>query len=125
MLILFLQLTPCPKAYCNSFWIFIEVSIFLLMPFEACFLKTNEFEVSASATSAWHFLRDLGLATDTPVGGRPNARGQTGAVIRWGEGWFEPVRDGGLGWDFPRDASPEIDKRVQILMSLSQNSDWH
>ena len=38
-------------------------------------------------------------------------------VFQWGAGWFEPVRDGGVGWNFAKDAKPAIDERVHILLA--------
>ena len=75
-------------------------------------------DVSAAASSAWQFLQNLGLNVDPPVGGRPCVRGQTGNVFRWGDGWFEPIRDGGLGWAFAKTDHSEVDARVQFLDSI-------
>ena len=38
-------------------------------------------------------------------------RGHSGCVIRWGEGWFEVVRDG-VGWEFQRHDREKISERV-------------
>ena len=73
-------------------------------------------EVSATTWSIWNVLSDLGLEVDPPVGGRPNVRGQSGCPIKWGDGWFGPIRDGGGGWSFDKHARPEIQTRVDILM---------
>ena len=48
----------------------------------------------------WNRLSTFGLHVDYPVAGRPGVRGQSGFAFRWGDGWFEPIRDGGVGWDF-------------------------
>ena len=71
-------------------------------------------DVSDSAFAHWQNLFSLGLNVDQPVGGRLGIRGHAGNVFRWGAGWFEPVRDGGVGWNFAKDAKPAIDERVQI-----------
>ena len=52
------------------------------------------------------------------AGRRLDVRGNVGAVIRWGEGWFFEVRDGGVGWLFEKDDQASIDERVVILIKL-------
>ena len=52
------------------------------------------------------------------MAGRLAVRGHSGYVFRWGEGWFEEVRDGELGWAFQKEDRPAIDSRVQILLEL-------
>ena len=63
-------------------------------------------------------MSSVGLEVDFPTAGRPQVRGESGFAFRWGEGWFGPVRDGGVGWSFERNAEPEISKRVSILIRL-------
>ena len=53
-----------------------------------------------------------------PVSGRPGIRGTSGNAIRWGAGWFGPIREGGVGWVFDRGAESEVAKRVQILLRV-------
>ena len=84
----------------------------------ACRLVGAPCSVSASRLSSWNVLQELGLGLlGPPVGGRPNTRGGTGAVIRWGEGWFEEVRDG-VGWNINRKDEPATKVRVDILIML-------
>ena len=75
-------------------------------------------ELTQSAVSFWNSLSTLGLQVDRPIGGRPAVRGQSGFAFRWGEGWFEPIRDGGVGWIFNRNDEDEIVQRANILMRL-------
>ena len=74
-------------------------------------------EVSDAQMQHFSILQALGIAGEPPVGGFPEVRGHSGRVIRWGEGWFEEVRDS-LGWDVRKDDKPELAKRVDILMNL-------
>ena len=74
-------------------------------------------EVPESQWQLFSFLQSLGIEGDPPIGGFPQVRGHTGYVFRWGEGWFEEVRDS-VGWDIPRKDTPQIKKRVEILMRL-------
>ena len=63
-------------------------------------------------------LESLGLNIfGPPVGGRPGTRGNTGCVIRWGEGWFEEVRET-LGWEVERHDDSEVTKRVDLLLHI-------
>ena len=39
-------------------------------------------------------------------------------VFRWGEGWFEEFRDGGLGWNFQRDDKSAVDVRSKLLLDI-------
>ena len=73
--------------------------------------------VSASRLRNWHALNNLGFSLDTPVGGMLELRGHSGCVIRWGEGWFEVVRDG-VGWEFQRHDRVKISERVDILLRM-------
>ena len=67
-------------------------------------------------------MTEVGLDIDFPVSGRPDTRGTSGNAIRWGAGWFGPMRDGGVGWDFDRGAESEVAERVRILMRLFERS---
>ena len=78
----------------------------------------NRREVFDSAINARSVLVDLGIQLGELVAGRLAVRGHSGYVFRWGEGWFEEVRDGGLGWAFQKEDRPAIDSRVQILLEL-------
>ena len=82
----------------------------------------TETPVSNASDWAWRALRAVGLDVDFPVSGRPAVRGASGFVFRWGEGWFGPIRDGGVGWHFERTAKLEVDRRVQILLRLFSKS---
>ena len=75
-------------------------------------------EVSNSALSAFLSFVNVGLEVDFPIAGRPSVRGESGFAFRWGEGWFGPIRDGGVGWDFDRGAEAEVDTRTHILIRL-------
>ena len=63
-------------------------------------------------------LCSLGTHVDEVVAGRPDVRGHSGYVFRWGEGWFEEIRDGGLGWKFERDDKSATDIRVSLLLDI-------
>ena len=80
--------------------------------------RGSQTEVSFSAGSFWRLLTEAGLSVDFPSSGKPGVRGQSGYAFRWGEGWLGPIRDGGLGWNFERSATSEIDQRVNILLKL-------
>ena len=41
-----------------------------------------------------------------------------GRPFRWGEGWFFEIRDGGLGWGFPKHDKAAIQFRVDLLMDI-------
>ena len=60
----------------------------------------------------------VGLQVDYPAVGRPVVRGQSGFAFRWEDGWFETIRDGGVGWEFERNDEAAIMERVRILMRL-------
>ena len=62
-------------------------------------------------------MQVLGLDLEPPVGGRLDARGHAGCVIRWGSGWFEEVRDR-VGWNIQRSDKAELLKRVNLLGAL-------
>ena len=79
---------------------------------------------SAVPDSQWHlfsFLEPLGIEGNPPVGGFPEVRIHTGYVFRWGQGWFEEVRDS-VGWDIGRKDKPQIKERVDVLMRLFKSS---
>ena len=77
---------------------------------------------SISALSARELLSSVGVRVDEVVAGRPDVRGHSGYVFRWGEGWFEEIRDGGLGWKFERDDTSAIDIRVNLLLDIFRRS---
>ena len=52
------------------------------------------------------------------MGGRPGVRGQTGFVHRWGDPWFEEIRDHGNGWRFEKSDEEAINKRAKLLLEL-------
>ena len=70
---------------------------------------------SETAQMARDILYSLGVRLGSLVAGRPDIRGQSGYVFRWGEGWFEEIRDGGPGWNFQRDDKSTIQVRVNVL----------
>ena len=63
-------------------------------------------------------LSSLGVQLDGLVAGRPDVRGHSGYVFRWGEGWFEEFRDGGPGWNFQRDDKSAVDVRSTLLLDI-------
>ena len=67
---------------------------------------------------ARHVLTVLGIGLGTLIAGRPDVRGQSGFVFRWGEGWFEEIRDGGPGWLFERDDESAIELRTNLLLDI-------
>ena len=73
-----------------------------------------------SGTAQAHFnsLVDLGVNLGQLISGRPAIRGHSGHAIRWGKGWFEELRDGGLGWSFEKTDAAAVDTRVQFLLNL-------
>ena len=73
---------------------------------------------SETAQVAMDFLRFLGITPGPLVAGRPNVRGHSGYVFRWGEGWFEEFRDGPPGWRFNRDDEAAIDARTNLLLDM-------
>ena len=73
---------------------------------------------SETAQMARDLLEGLGIAVGPLVAGRPDVRGQSGFVFRWGEGWFEEIRDGGPGWMFERDDKSAIEFRVNLLLGM-------
>ena len=73
---------------------------------------------SESAQAARNLLSNLGVRVGDLVAGRPQIRGHSGYVFRWGEGWFEELRDGGPGWEFARHDKSAIDLRVELLLDI-------
>ncbi len=65
-------------------------------------------------------LISLGIRVDPLIAGRPAVRGQSGYVLRWGEGWFEEIRDGGPGWRFPQENKSALDLRINLLLDIFQ-----
>jgi len=98
------------------------ISILLSLPTEgrlaALRSRGPETPLSVFAASNWLNLIEVGLDIEFPVSGRPGIRGTSGNVIRWGAGWFGPIRDGGVGWEFDREAESEVARRVQILLRV-------
>ncbi len=58
---------------------------------------------------AREILMHVGINMGPLIAGRPNVRGHSGYVFRWGEGWFEEIRDGGPGWLFQKDDKSAVD----------------
>ena len=81
-------------------------------------LQGRRGQVSSSSWSIFLRLESLDLTVDPPTAGSLGVRGHSGYPIRWGEGWFGAVRDGGCGWGFRKDDKPEIIKRVNLLKAL-------
>ena len=73
---------------------------------------------SETAQAARDILRSLGIQLGALIAGRPNVRGQSGYVFRWGEGWFEEIRDAGPGWNFEREDKSAVDLRVNLLLDI-------
>ena len=67
--------------------------------------------------SLFHSLRTLGIDVQDPVGGRPGVHGHPGCVHRWGDPWFESMRDD-IGWNVDKLDTDAIGERVQLLMKL-------
>ena len=63
-------------------------------------------------------MHRLGIGSGPLVAGRPEIRGQSGYVFRWGEDWFEELRDGGPGWSFQRDDKSGIAFRTNLLLDI-------
>ena len=74
--------------------------------------------VSEPKHRAWELLSNLGINADFPVRGWPGVRISTGFVARWGDPWFEAVRDGGLGWSFQRNDKEGVNERTQFLLDF-------
>ena len=73
---------------------------------------------SGAQLYAWALLRSMRLISDPePASGFPQTRGSTGAVIRWGGGWFEEVRNH-MGWKIEKHDKPGIQKRIDTLLQL-------
>ena len=73
---------------------------------------------SGSAQVARFVLSNLGVQLEGLVAGRPDVRGHSGYVFRWGEGWFEEFRDGGPGWNFQRNDKSAVDVRSKLLLDI-------
>ena len=73
---------------------------------------------SGTASVAREVLNNLGISVGTLIAGRPDVRGHSGYVFRWGEGWFEEIRDGGPGWIFEREDTSAIETRVNLLLDV-------
>jgi len=73
---------------------------------------------SQTAEMARDFLSSLGFSVGPLVAGRPDVRGQSGYVFRWGEGWFEEIRDSGPGWLFVKNDKPAVEYRVNLLLDI-------
>ena len=63
---------------------------------------------SDTAQAARDTLRSVGIQVGSLIAGRPNVRGQSGYVFRWGEGWLEEIQDGGPGWNFERNDKSQL-----------------
>jgi len=73
---------------------------------------------SDSAQAAHQALTDVGIRLGGLIAGRPRVRSQSGFVFRWGEGWFEELREGGPGWRFERNDKSAIELRVNLLLDI-------
>ena len=73
---------------------------------------------SGVAQAGFEALVNLGLEVGQLITGRPAIRGFSGPAVRWGEGWFEEFRDGGLGWTFAKTDRAAVDERVSKLLEL-------
>ena len=73
---------------------------------------------SGLAQTNFDSLVNLGLEVGRLIRGRPATRGYSGAAVRWGEGWFEEFRDGGVGWSFEKTDSSAVDSRISMLLEL-------
>ena len=74
-------------------------------------------EVSDSKWRSFYNLLELGLPTETPVGGILSVRGHAGFVCRWGEGWMDEFRRG-PGWELKRHDKSAVSERVSLLMQM-------
>lgn len=54
--------------------------------------EQNPRDPSGSAQVARQILTSLGIQLERLVAGRPDVRGHSGYVFRWGEGWFGGAR---------------------------------
>ena len=81
-------------------------------------MQGRRHEPSEAAVSSWQILRNLGVELGELVSGQLNVRGDAGAVMRWGEGWFFELRDGGVGWNFDKHDHASIDERVQMILQI-------
>ena len=72
---------------------------------------------SDSAQTFFNNLVSLGIEFGQLVAGRPGIRGESGAPLRWGDCWFEQLRDS-VGWNFAKDDKEAIDGRVQQLFAI-------
>ena len=78
----------------------------------------NRSNVSVNKLSNWNVLSSLGLGIfGPPSDGRPNVRGESGCVLRWGEGRLEEIRDT-LGWSVHKRDDVEIERRVDLLVQI-------
>ena len=67
----------------------------------------------------WRVLDFLGLGAEQLVAGRPQVRGQTGFVQRWGDLWFEEIRDSSdFGWNFFKTNKAYVKKLVGVFFKL-------
>ena len=73
---------------------------------------------SDNAQVAHQVLSDVGIRLGALIAGRPHVWSQSGFVFRWGEGWFEELREGGPGWRFERDDKSAVDFRVNLLLDI-------
>ena len=71
---------------------------------------------SGIAQAGFEALLNLCFEVSQLVTGRLAIRGFSGPAVRWGEGWFEEFRDGGLGWTFGKTDRIAVDERVSMLL---------
>ena len=75
--------------------------------------------ISATRLRNWHILDVLGLGADTLVAGRPQVRGQAGYVQRWGDLWFEEIRDtSSFVWHFETSNKEHVNKLILVLLKI-------
>ena len=74
--------------------------------------------VSEASSRVSEFFSQLGVQTEPELAGPLNVRNHPGRPFRWGQGWFGAIRDGGVGWNFPKDGRDEVERRVDILLKF-------
>ena len=75
--------------------------------------------ISATRLRNLRILDVLSLGADLPVAGRPQVRGQAGYVQRWGDLWFEEIRDTSSGgWRFEKSNKDHVNKLCQMLLKI-------
>ena len=86
---------------------------------DRCRMMGGPGSISASIMFNWRMLDLLGLGAERLVAGRPLVRGQTGYVQRWGDLWFEEIRDSSdFGWNFAKSDKDHVNKLISALLKL-------